>query len=498
MRKNLIAALLIVVMGLLPRDLISAQEISYPKGTKYSTIWVRVPSIGREGLTYGSYTLIEPQYTYAVYRINGYIYKNEFINNSPISIFNREGETVIKGTYRRGEKKENFIIGSYCFSGKKGTCILKGTFEIKTHSQNQFFSKKKRTWEVFQIVPLKTEIGMSYSFSQGKISIQNDSIAIMFGGNAFGIKQISAITPKKIVSVSIKDKDYKDYGLSYLKSANNLYLYLNFEPLIEINAATIYFNDGSILTPQKLWLKWNNDYVSRIIPEGKCLYQWKNGDNAKAVLTENNNFFNVYSESNSLFYALICSAKDNRVDCESRDGKTFSYNKWLEIPQWSNEYEWKKRLQTSGSWTNVIDELEKYKKSYQENQERVQEEGKERLRQQEEKKKEDDKRYKTYLMQEYGSHFAEAIMAGRVEKGMTKQMVREATDLVHYDIVYEQGCEIWIFDEEKTVFKMKKKANIWDLSSEQYMGLLLQLRIAQLRFPFQIIFRNGKVVDIIK
>lgn len=439
------------------------------------------------------------------YKVIGTVQNNLFVNDTEITILTNSGDTVISGLYHYNENDFPTIQGCLKLTTWKepptgigspikiGTAYIQGKFKIQTQSKPRPLSAKKTFWVNFELNNIETESrGFKYEpfrdlFSRNKsiIICTNDTLSIKYTEQYVDIKLLSGIISEENTEYSIsKVIDFSSY--------NNETYKIRIYTAPSLKDAEIVYKNGVIL-------KCSNSFIdgSHRVANGNGEVIWPDGNYVSFKIKENARIPN-----DPTLNWIYDNAQKEDIKCVANDGKIIEGIEWLKKPDWVlNNSKWSEKwdkdcISIKGSWTETYQAIQKM---YDEHNEELAEE-----RRKEQEREAKEREHYNRIVNKYGSRYAKAIIDGRVEIGMTKQMVNEFLPDKFYIITRNGNAEYWRYSEEKAQKALisEGKGGVEALMIVRLFGgsiksaSTLSGLIGGPSFPDRIIFTNGKVTSI--
>lgn len=374
---------------------------------------------------------------YGWYKIEGYVYKKNFVDGTIITAFKNETDTFFTGVYscqRNGDKIYDEVISGY-INGSPGVSF-EGTFQPRN------LSVKKSVGRSFRVIPLQIK-SVNITGTWGKFSAK----AIPETYNMNFVLDLSENTLVSRIS-----------GIGRFRF---------YQPMPDVGIIEEYHRWAYWADEAVSWDKWlvRTDTVSILM---------RNGDRFDGCLNSYGNSLGVdYSPSMGFGYFDIA------WDCGDilcRSGE-YTFASGEKLPGDN------KRLSSFPKILNEKKKREAAREAARQEQLRKEREAAERDRQERLARKQKAEERRKRLIAKYGTHYGTLLANKKLELGMTKAMVNEVYRKNLYSVSqYKGGVEVWTM------------GNYAGLMGGGFLGELMAL--GQLSMPRMLVFKNGKLIEI--
>lgn len=380
---------------------------------------------------------------YTAYKIEGYVYKKEFVSEMPMTVFTIGGDTLMSGLY---SVKSDVIINSWdMMAGRQQVPQIAGIRKLRGGViEGEFFiansykgtssmdgpkltASESKSYKSYlkspglQVVPLRIS-RIDVSGSWGHLFAEKDGEYMALQIDCAGDGPVK----------SIKGRATIGFGQVY-----NGYYYAD------------YIFD------------WDN---CALIPRDTMTVVMRNGDTFVGMLSDNLriNLSRSGPDLWNYWYARV-------------DGKgKYAFASGEEI-----ESEGYRNL----SGYHYALERKKAAEAARQEQLRKEREAAERARQEKLARKQKAEERRKRLIAKYGKHYGTLLADKKLELGMTKAMVNEVYRKNLYSVSqYKGGVEVWTM------------GNYAGLMGGGFLGELVAL--GQLSMPRMLVFKNGKLIEI--
>ena len=372
---------------------------------------------------------------YGWYKIEGYVYKKNFVDGTIITAFKNETDTFFTGVYScqwYGDKVYGEVISGYinCSPGVR----FEGSFTPLN------LSVKKSVGRSFRAIPLQVK-SVNITGAWGKFSAE--AIPETYNMNF-------------IIDLS------KDTLVSRISGTGRFRFYQPM-PDVAMEYKWAYWADEKVS-----WNKWliRADTVSIFM---------RNGDRFDGCLGHYNtlgvgcypamgfNYFDINWDCGD----ILCSSGEYTFASGEKFLGDYSNTKLSSFPKLLIE---KKKREAA-------------REAARQEQLRKEREAAERDRQERLARKQKAEERRKRLIAKYGTHYGTLLANKKLELGMTKAMVNEVYRKNLYSVSqYKGGVEVWTM------------GNYAGLMGGGFLGELVAL--GQLSMPRMLVFKNGKLIEI--
>ena len=372
---------------------------------------------------------------YGWYKIEGYVYKKNFVDGTIITAFKNETDTFFTGVYScqwYGDKVYDEVISGYinCSPGVR----FEGSFTPLN------LSVKKSVGRSFRAIPLQVK-SVNITGAWGKFSAE--AIPGTYNMNF-------------IIDLS------KDTLVSRISGTGRFRFYQPM-PDVAMEYKWAYWADEKVS-----WNKWliRADTVSIFM---------RNGDRFDGCLGHYNtlgvgcypamgfNYFDINWDCGD----ILCSSGEYTFASGEKFLGDYSNTKLSSFPKLLIE---KKKREAA-------------REAARQEQLRKEREAAERDRQERLARKQKAEERRKRLIAKYGTHYGTLLANKKLELGMTKAMVNEVYRKNLYSVSqYKGGVEVWTM------------GNYAGLMGGGFLGELVAL--GQLSMPRMLVFKNGKLIEI--
>lgn len=452
------------------------------------------------------------------YYIEGMFDGKEMADGSEVIITTQRGDTVISGIYHDNTPHSSYIDGIMTYvRNDRSKCRLSGSFTLITGDakHRSFISKKKRKWDKFElrlesgrINPINMSVDMGgyrlitkddgklYTvFTTPKTENQIAAIVSDMSRGLFSFEQLYDEKSSMLRASHQLAKKFLIRGRDVFLSYNGQMMHLS-KPKDLDNAEVLF---GDIDTPSSLLQVDNLTLLSdmTIRPKGSYTYTIPDSTIVSGVFTGSDSF----KSAPNIMY-LINNSKNHSLKWSDSDGELWEYDKWLEIPQWSDDSHWYEILKEAKSPSDAIAQLNEYISEHNIAEQRKAEE---KQRKEDEEKHQQEQAYQHRIkkyQQKYGEKFCKAIAEKKLMIGMTKAMVKEFIPAECYVVTQRGNSETWTFSEKKAEMSLMSSKNGAEILMTTRMlgmsiGSLVRAgNILGVEIPLVIRFTNGKVSSV--
>ena len=381
---------------------------------------------------------------YGWYKIEGYVYKKNFVDGTIITAFKNETDTFFTGVYScqwYGDKVYDEVISGYinCSPGVR----FEGSFTPLN------LSVKKSVGRSFRAIPLQVK-SVSITGTWGKFSAKE-----IPGTN--NINFIIDLSEDTLVSRISGTGRFRFYQPTPRFGAYDAYVYSKWT----------YWTDRTVS-----WNEWfiRTDTVSILM---------RNGDRFDGCLSSYYNLLGIGCDGELGLSVFDITGNCGNIECSSGEYAFASGEKLL------SDYDYSRSIKLS-SFPKILNEKKKRKaarEAARQEQLRKEREAAERARQEKLARKQKAEERRKRLIAKYGTHYGTLLADKKLELGMTKAMVNEVYRKNLYSVSqYKGGVEVWTM------------GNYAGLMGGGFLGELMAL--GQLSMPRMLVFKNGKLIEI--
>ena len=380
---------------------------------------------------------------YGWYKIEGYVYKKNFVDGTIITAFKNETDTFFTGVYSAqglGDKFYGKVISGYinCSPGVR----FEGSFIPRN------LSVKKSVGRSFRAIPLQVK-SVSITGTWGKFSAKE-----IPGTN--NINFIIDLSEDTLVSRISGTGRFRFYQPTPRFGADDAYVYSKWT----------YWTDRTVS-----WNEWfiRTDTVSILM---------RNGDRFDGCLSSYYNLLGIGCDGELGLSVFDITGNCGNIECSSGEYAFASGEKLL------SDYDYSRSIKLS-SFPKILNEKKKRKaarEAARQEQLRKEREAAERARQEKLARKQKAEERRKRLIAKYGKHYGTLLADKKLELGMTKAMVNEVYRKNLYSVSqYKGGVEVWTM------------GNYAGLMGGGFLGELVAL--GQLSMPRMLVFKNGKLIE---